>query len=62
MKVFETKSGITLELREGSLYTTNLNEVEKALKEDLESNDIIARFFANKICYMMQEFGVITEA
>lgn len=62
MVVFKTKSGVTLDLREGGLYTTNLNEVEKALKEDLEGNDIAARYFADKICYMMQKFGVVVEA
>ena len=36
--LFHSRSGATLEVRNGVLYTKNANEVKKALNEDLKGS------------------------
>lgn len=60
--VFRTRSGIQLEVKNGSLYTTNESEVRAALEEDLQSENPIDVTMAEAIVDMMCEYGVIAEA
>jgi hypothetical protein len=59
--LFQTKSGVKLEVRNGGLYTTNEPEVRKALEVDLASNNPMDRQMANKICMLMQKYGLVAE-
>lgn len=60
--VFRTRSGIQLEVRNGSLYTTNESEVRAALEEDLQSKNPIDVMMAEAVVDMMCEYGVVAEA
>ena len=60
--VFRTRSGIQLEVRDGSLYTTNEPAVRAALEEDLHSENAIDVTMAGAIIDMMCEYGVVAEA
>ena len=59
--LFQTKSGVKLEVRNGSLYTTNCQEIEQALEEDLRSNNPMDIQMAESICMLMQKHGLVAE-
>lgn len=59
MLVFKTRSGITMEFINDKLYTSNLDEIHKALKEDLNGNDITALFCAMSVRDMLRRYEVI---
>ena len=59
--LFQTKSGVKLEVRNGSLYTTNCQEIEQALEEDLRSNNLMDVQMAESICILMQKHGLVAE-
>ena len=59
--LFQTKSGVKLEVRNGSLYTTNCQEIEQALEEDLRSDNSMDIQMAESICILMQKYGLVTE-
>ena len=59
--LFQTKSGVKLEVRNGSLYTTNCQEVEQALEEDLRSSNPMDVQMAESICILMQKHGLVAE-
>lgn len=60
--VFQTRSGVRLEVRNGSLYTTNESAVHAALEEDLHSENPIDVMMAEAVVDMMCEHGVVAEA
>ena len=60
--LFQTKSGIKLEVRNGGLYTTNSKEIEQALEEDLRSDNPIDVQMAESVCMLMQKYGLVAEA
>ena len=60
--VFQTRSGVRLEVRNGSLYTTNEPAVRAALDEDLQSENPIDVMMAEAVVDMMCEYGVVAEA
>ena len=37
--LFQTRSGVKLEVRNGGLYTTNRQEIEQALEQDMHSDN-----------------------
>lgn len=59
--LLETKSGAKLEVRNGNLYTTNRQEIEQALEEDLHSDEPIDVQIAAFICKLIQKYGLVTE-
>ena len=59
--LFQTKSGVRLEVRNGGLYTTNRQEVEQALDEDLHSDNPMDVQMAESICMLMQKYGLGAE-
>lgn len=59
--LFQTKSGVKLEVRNGSLYTTNCQEIERALEEDLRSDNPMDVQMAESICILMQKHGLVAE-
>ena len=59
--LFQTKSGVKLEVKNGSLYTTNCQEIEQALEEDLRSDNPIDVQIAESICILMQKHGLVAE-
>ena len=59
--LFQTKSGVKLEVRNGNLYTTNCQEIEQALEEDLRSNNPMDVQMAESICILMQKHGLVAE-
>ena len=59
--LFETKSGVKLEVKNGGLYTTNEPEVRKALEVDLASNNPMDRQMAESVCVLMQKYGLVAE-
>ena len=60
--LLETKSGVKLEVRNGNLYTTNCQEIEQALEEDLHSSNPMDVQMAESICILMQKYGLVAEA
>ena len=60
--LFQTKSGVKLEVKNGSLYTTNCQEIEQALEEDLRSDKLMDIQMAESICILMQKHGLVAEA
>lgn len=59
--LFQTKSGVKLEVRNGGLYTTNRQAVEQALDEDLHSDNPMDRQMAESVCMLMQKHGLVAE-
>ena len=59
--LLETKSGAKLEVRNGGLYTTNRQEIEQALEEDLHSDEPIDVQIAAFICKLIQKYGLVAE-
>ena len=59
--LFQTKSGVKLEVRNGSLYTTNCQEIEQALAEDLHSSNPIDIQLAESLCMLIQKYGLVAE-
>ncbi len=59
--LFQTKSGVKLEVRNGGLYTTNEPEVRKALEVDLASSNPMDRQMAHNVCMLMQKYGLVAE-
>ena len=59
--LFQTKSGVKLEVRNGSLYTTNCQEIEQALEEDLRSDNPMDVQMAESICILMQKYSLVAE-
>ena len=59
--LLETKSGVKLEVRNGSLYTTNRQEIEQALEEDLHSDIPMDVLMAESVCTLIQKYGLVTE-
>ena len=59
--LLETKSGVKLEVRNGGLYTTNREEIEQALEEDLHSDDPIDVQMAESVCMLIQKYGLVAE-
>lgn len=59
--LFQTRSGVKLEVRNGGLYTTNREEIEQALEEDLHSDDPIDVQMAESVCMLMQKYGLVAE-
>lgn len=57
--LFQTKSGVKLEVRNGSLYTTNCQEIEQALEEDLHSSNPMDMLMAESICMLMQKHDLV---
>ena len=60
--LFQTKSGVKLEVRNGSLYTTNRQEIEQALEEDLHSDIPMDVLMAESVCTLIQKYGLVAEA
>ena len=60
--LLETKSGVKLEVRNGSLYTTNRQEIEQALEEDLHSDIPMDVQMAESVCMLIQKYGLVAEA
>lgn len=59
--LLETKSGVKLEVRNDGLYTTNREEIEQALEEDLRSDDPIDVQMAESVCMLIQKYGLVAE-
>ena len=59
--LLETKSGVKLEVRNGGLYTTNREEIEQALEQDLRSDDPIDVQMAESVCMLIQKYGLVAE-
>lgn len=59
--LLETKSGAKLEVRNGNLYTTNRQEIEQALEEDLHSDEPFDVQIAAFICKLIQKYGLVAE-
>ena len=59
--LFQTKSGVKLEVRNGSLYTTNRQEIEQALEEDLHSDEPMDVQVAAFVWKLIQKYGLVTE-
>ena len=59
--LFQTRSGVKLEVRNGGLYTTNRQEIEQALEQDLHSDNPMDVQMAESICILMQKHGLISE-
>ena len=59
--LLQTKSGVKLEVRNGGLYTTNRQEIEQALEEDLHSDDPIDVQMAESVCMLIQKYGLVAE-
>lgn len=59
--LFQTKSGVKLEVKNGGLYTTNEPEVRKALEVDLASNNPMDKQMAESVCVLMQKYGLVAE-
>ena len=60
--LLETKSGAKLEVRNGGLYTTNRQEIEQALEEDLHSDIPMDVQMAKSVCMLIQKYGLVAEA
>lgn len=60
--LFQTKSGIKLEVRNGGLYTTNRQDIEQALEEDLHSDIPMDVLMAESVCTLIQKYGLVAEA
>ena len=59
--LLETKSGVKLEVRNGGLYTTNRQEIEQALEEDLHSDIPMDVLMAESVCKLIQKYGLVAE-
>lgn len=59
--LLETKSGVKLEVRNGGLYTTNRQEIEQALEEDLHSDIPMDVLMAKSVCTLIQKYGLVAE-
>lgn len=59
--LFQTKSGTKLEVRNGGLYTTNRQEIEQALEEDLHSDIPMDVLMAESVCTLIQKYGLVAE-
>ena len=59
--LLETKSGAKLEVRNGGLYTTNRQEIEQALEEDLHSDIPMDVLMAESVCTLIQKYGLVAE-
>ena len=57
--LLETKSGAKLEVRNGG--TTNRQEIEQALEEDLRSNIPMDVLMAESVCTLIQKYGLVAE-
>ena len=57
--LFQTKSGVKLEVRNCGLYTTNRQEIEQALEEDLRSDNSMDVQMAKSICMLIQKYGLV---
>ena len=57
--LLETKSGVKLEVRNGGLYTTNRQEIEQALEEDLRSDNPMDIQMTESVCMLMQKYGLV---
>ena len=60
--LLETKSGAKLEVRNGGLYTTNRQEIEQALEEDLHSDEPMDVQVAAFVWKLIQKYGLVAEA
>ena len=60
--LFQTKSGVKLEVKNGGLYTTNRQEIEQALEEDLHSDIPMDVLMAESVCMLIQKYGLVAEA
>ena len=60
--LLETKSGVKLEVRNSNLYTTNRQEIEQALEEDLHSDIPMDVLMAESVCTLIQKYGLVAEA
>ena len=60
--MFQTRSGVKLEVRNNGLYTTNREEIEQALQEDLFSDDPMDVLMAESVCTLIQKYGLVAEA
>ena len=60
--LLETKSGVKLEVKNGNLYTTNRQEIEQALEEDLHSDIPMDVQMAKSVCMLIQKYGLVAEA
>lgn len=56
--LFRSKSGATLEVRNGILHTENAEEVKRALNEDARSNRWIDRQMAHSYLKLMSRAGL----
>ena len=59
--LLETKSGVKLEVKNGGLYTTNRQEIEQALEEDLHSAEPMDVQVAAFVWKLIQKYGLVTE-
>ena len=59
--LLQTKSGVKLEVRNGGLYTTNRQEIEQALEEDLRSDIPMDVLMAESVCTLIQKYGLVAE-
>ena len=59
--LFQTRSGVKLEVRNGGLYTTNRQEIEQALEEDLHSDEPMDVQVAAFVWKLIQKYGLVTE-
>ena len=59
--LLQTRSGVKLEVRNGGLYTTNCQEIEQALEEDLCSSNLMDVQMAESICILMKKHGLVSE-
>lgn len=58
--LFQTKSGTKLEVRNGSLYTANRQDIEQALEEDLHSDIPMDVQMAESVCTLIQKYGLVS--
>lgn len=56
--LFRTKSGVTLEVRNGVLCSKNIEEVKKALNEDAKSNSWIDKHMAISYLRLISRAGL----
>lgn len=56
--LFRTRSGVALEVKNGVLYSKNINEVKKALNEDVKSKSWIDRQMAMNYLRLISRAGL----
>ena len=59
--LLETKAGVILEVSNGRLYTTNRQEIEQALEEDLHSDEPMDVQVAAFVWKLIQKYGLVAE-